>query len=231
MSRAVLRIASVLVLAATPVVAQPAAETTYDVPSAARVVDQFSGPYSPERIARGRLFLSVLLSREDRSVLRVDSVLDGLEALGASSPDRRIRMYATAALASAGSTTRERPPGVLDRLERLYRAAPDGEGRRVIPLLASQAPRPHAISLLRDVATAPPSSPWSDAASLAISTLEGMGEDGRRALRDLHAQGRVTEPRGATHLQQLAERGFQAPARGVVSGEEARHPPPPDGGT
>ncbi len=146
------------------------------------------------------------------------------EALAAFDPHARSRAVAEIHFRygrkQAGATPRA---GVVARLARIYRAADPVLRAQIVQLMAAAAELGPAAAFLARVAEeqAPPSPKPRPGIILvdddmigpiqfqAITTLPGLGPDGERALRALHARKRVTEARSRRFLDQLAASGFR----------------------
>ncbi|HEX6746654.1 MAG TPA: hypothetical protein VF092_05110 [Longimicrobium sp.] len=89
---------------------------------------------------------------------RKDSLLDRLEHLVVSNPDKRVRVYAAYEIAFAGERGGNRMPipGVVHRLARIYHSTAHADVRSpILDQLPLQAERAAAIALLRSVASEP----------------------------------------------------------------------------
>lgn len=150
----------------------------------------------------------------------VDSLLNGLENLAVHHPVETVRNLATLWIAQAGEAERQTPhPRVMDRLTRIYDQSRDRKPDYVlIASVRKQADSTAAIAFLRRVASEPDrhaepghAHEVHTSASLAVHTLAQMGDRGRGVLRELHVQGRVTDPFARGVLNRLAKRDFYEP--------------------
>ncbi len=161
----------------------------------------------------------------------MNAKLDSLERLVLLSGSCSPRNSALAAIAISGwarnDTIAPPPPypGIVARLERIYRQARECDLRgSVIPLMIRQAERDEAVAFLAGVAqepAPPPASPPPGVAMVldnpwtlqtdAISALTYLGQPGEAALRRLHAEGMVREPFAKAMLDRIAREGFRRP--------------------
>lgn len=160
---------------------------------------------------------------------RQDSLLNGLERFGLTSPDGVVRRRAVRLIARAGDV---RPghtaiPGIVSRLRRIYLAQAEIDPAMVRStiraLLPGQTERAAAVALLRAVAAEPDDrgpdpvhgyfsvgEPRAD----ALAQLAKLGEEGRAALREMHRSGEAKSPQARIILDQMAREGF--PVTGVA---------------
>lgn len=160
---------------------------------------------------------------------KVTRELDRLEQAALSAPRLDDRLYA------AGFMTMhygrkcdecQSVPGVVAREVKIYHQTEEPRLRRlIVDLMGLQAESAKAAAFLVEVAKQPIETPAPDSGvalastkvvepvqRLAIRRLRDLGQDGEKALRALHAEGAVREPRARATLADLARRGFRGPA-------------------
>lgn len=87
---------------------------------------------------------------------------------------------------------------------------------RVLGTLSVQAERPAAIAFVRRIAMQEPRhEDFPGAVHEAIATLLAMHDEGRAALRELHARGLVRDPEERRGLDHLAQNDFRFGSNGM----------------
>lgn len=155
---------------------------------------------------------------------RKDSLLDRLERLVDTSPDKHVRSTAAQWVAFAGEAGRVAPPlpGIMRRLERIYRRRGNNQDPGVrISILSSlplQGERGAAAALLRTIASQPDTTndatgpegylSVGDPRTEALAGLSQMGQEGRAVLQAMYRSGQAASPQSRITLEHMAQRGF-----------------------
>lgn len=166
---------------------------------------------------------------------RKDSLLDRLERLANFNTDENVRAFSTQMVASAGELGRASPPlpGIMQRLERIYRrrsGSDDYRGRLlIVSSLPLQSERRAAAVLLRSIASEPdrgnngtgPHGYFSvgDLRTEALAGLASMGDEGRTVLQAMRRDSSRMSPQARIVLENMAQRGF--PVTDVVERRKA----------
>ena len=141
----------------------------------------------------------------------VHELLDGLELLALTSDDVTVRRSATLNIGMFGAQRWDDPmPGTVARLRRLYNQTDDETVQiAVMTSMRLVAEESQAAAFLRRIAMqAGEDRDFHTAPSSAIYGLSVLGDAGSTTLRELHAGNLVRDPRAATQLELLAERGY-----------------------
>lgn len=158
-------------------------------------------------------------------------VLDSLERAAEDARNPR-RLEAVGKIAFEFGNPRSRGlmvtlPGVVDRLARVYQQARSDDRLMrsyIVKAVAVQAEQRDAAAFLANVAREPATRPPSAERShpmvahsstsiqlYAVGGLEGLGDEGVAALRELYRAGSVVEPKAKAYLAASAKRDFRLP--------------------
>lgn len=142
----------------------------------------------------------------------VDSILDGLERLALTSDNLSVRTSAAIWLGTPGETDPPMP-GIVVRLERVYRSSEDFAVRRALLTPAMwQRDTAAAVSFLELVARDDrPEDRVSDEPPplIAVQHLADLGPRGRVVLERLNQEGSVKNRRARVQLDWLAKRDYR----------------------
>lgn len=152
--------------------------------------------------------MSILTQWGEIAPARTDSLLDGLERLALAGSNEYVRQSAASTILFS---VPERP-GTAARLLRIYRRSPDPLVRSTIASASIRLrERALLIPLLKELATQDESNEdFTEASWVAVSVLLHMDEEGRQALRELHASGRA-RGKGRAQLDRIARHDFRDP--------------------
>lgn len=153
---------------------------------------------------------------------RQDSLLNGLERLVTLSTNPDVRSFAALMLGSAGEAAHSTSPlpGVVPRLERIYRRLERNEDHGARSLILSslmlQGERAAAAALLRAIASQPDTCEClmegdfqiGDLRLEALVSLGAMGAEGRAVLQAMYRSGEAASPLVRGTLEHMALRGF-----------------------
>lgn len=194
--------------------------------SVSRVLAQFEEDIRLHGSYRGGYVwaLRIMTQQDSFTSAARDSLLAGLEELALGAADPNVRHRASTVLSLAGEPDSGKPlPGIVARLERVYRQTQDDLVRWNIRARAPlQADRRAAAAFLCSLAVAPMPPPRAfderDAATDALEQLARMGDVGRATLRQLHTGRTVRSEQARAYLEHLAQQGFP-----VTDIHQARH--------
>ena len=152
--------------------------------------------------------MGVVLGRVEYAPGKAEEFFQSLESLALNGPVGRAQDKAVLLLGLAGSHRSSQPrAGTFARLERIYRDAPSVRSLVVIAM-AELVEQPAALAFLERVATAP-TPEFPEASLSAISSLQRMGDEGRRTLRRMHLSKSVTDPDGRLSLEYLSAKDYR----------------------
>jgi len=152
---------------------------------------------------------------------------DSLMRIALNAADLNIRMTAILGIASPGRAwytlqrldnppPQTRYPGTVARLRHIYTQTGASERELIVGLLAHQAERVEAVTLLGGVAQEHDGGPLYQLPlpGAAVAALSRMGADGAAELQRLHAAGLVVESNAKAQLERLARTGYRRPPGG-----------------